>query len=189
MKDSTFWGEFSNVNPYDRKHNPSAWREWELTHGIKKYGAKNPFMEGSLSSRRWSIAYFNYHNSKEPKETPTMATKDQLYKHGEQYVKRLATDSKGQAVVEDASTGAIFAVDPSKLEMVVPYTVAVRFNTGSTIYHYLAAEGVVAKGDILLTKAEGPINLATVIEVDTKSLGATAELKSAFIRKLKTEEL
>lgn len=50
-------------------------------------------------------------------------------------------------------------------------------------------EGAVDKGDILITKAEGPLNIATVVDVNTKSLAATTELKSTFGCKLKTEAL
>lgn len=172
-------------NPHNRYREKASWSGWEINHGVKKENAENPFSQwdSPILYKKWDYARKHYLNHGTTKEESTM--KDQLYKYGEQYVKRLATDSKGQAVVEDASTGTIFAVDPTKLELVVPYTVAVQFSSGETTYHYLAVEGTVEKGDILL-QAGNVLKIARVTDVNTKSLQATVELKNSFHRKLNT---
>lgn len=181
--------EFPNF--YNRYREKANWSMWEIRYGVKRTNAQNPFSQWDQPQlyAKWVDARKLYLQNPNAPETKTMSNKDQLYKYGEQYVKRLATDSKGQAVVEDASTSTIFAVDPSKLELVVPYTVGVKFYGGNDqVCHYLAVQGSVEKGDILVQSGV-LLKLATVVEIDTKSLTATTELKNNFPRKLKSEAL
>lgn len=178
-------------NPYDQNYQYLQWKNWELCEGFKNPNAINPFDRSyrAIIHRRWQEAYDRYHNAK-PKKESDMTNANQLYKikDKEQYVKRLASNSKGEEVVEDASTGAIFAVAKADLELVVPYSVGVRFTTGAQVYHYLATVGSVEKGDVLIKTENGVLSFASVVEIDTKSFAANAELKGTF-RKLKSEAL
>lgn len=85
------------------------------------------------------------------------------------YVRRVGTDGS-LAVVKDANTGSLRAVDPKLLEEVLPYSVGIRFLGNSTVYNYLADEGQFAVGDLLLVDSGGH---ATVVSLNTKSRRAT----------------
>ena len=88
----------------------------------------------------------------------------------------LATNSKGQWVLEMKDTSKPEVFDPSNVEEVLPYTVGVKFltNTNNTTYHYTSKEGEVNKGDIVFVDRTS--GFARVTGVDTKSKSATKPL-------------
>lgn len=89
------------------------------------------------------------------------------------YVRRVGTDGS-LAVVKDANTGGLRAVDPKLLEEVLPFSVGIRFGGNSTTYHYHADKGQFSVGDLLLADSNGHANVyAHVVSVDTKSRRAT----------------
>lgn len=108
------------------------------------------------------------------------APNTQLYvvKNSNQYVTRIGTNSENLAVVEEKSTGKIFAVDPKDLEKVLPYTVSVKFSATSSIYDYLAKKDQVKEGDLLFGK-DAP-QFAVVLKIDSKSEKATVQLSETF---------
>lgn len=85
------------------------------------------------------------------------------------YVRRVGTDGS-LAVVKDANTGSLRAVDPRLLEEVLPYSVGIKFLGNSTTYHYLANEGQFDVGNLLLADSG---THAQVVAVNTKSRRAT----------------
>lgn len=107
----------------------------------------------------------------------------------EEYGTQLAVNSEGKIVLEmkksgQYANGDLATFDKSELKEVLPYTVAVRFKDGSQDYHYLATEGSVEKGDILLI--DGSNSFATVKAINTESKLANKQLKG---RKLQTTEI
>lgn len=102
----------------------------------------------------------------------------------------LAVDSQGKYVLEMKSSGGIETFNATDVEIVMPFTFAVKFGTGNQEYQYLGKEGSVEEGDLLLafdTKhAKGGISIAQVTKVNTKSDRATKYFKGA---KIKTEPL
>jgi hypothetical protein len=93
----------------------------------------------------------------------------------------LATDSEGKSVIE-LKTGGIASFDEEALEKVMPYSVGVKFlndfsknsTNESKQYNYLVKKGSIKLGDLLYLDSTS--GLAKVVELDTKSEQATAEL-------------
>jgi hypothetical protein len=93
----------------------------------------------------------------------------------------LAVNSKSEYVLEMKGTNELEAFTMKKgkeeLEVVMPYSFAVKFSTGPQTYQYRGREGSVAVGDLLMSlnsqHAKGGISIAQVTEIDTKSDKAT----------------
>ena len=92
------------------------------------------------------------------------------------YGTKLATNSKGQWVMEVKGTGTIVAVDATSVEEVMPHTIGVSFGKGK-VYHYLAPKGVYEVGDIYVLDAAMGRDIVNVASVDTKSTNASVEFK------------
>jgi hypothetical protein len=124
------------------------------------------------------------HDNNHPLEgvtIPMAHNPNQLYiTKDKEYVVRIGTNSNNEAVVEEKSTGRIFAIKEDLLEKVLPYTVGVRFSTGSQVYHYLSEADQVQQDDLLICTSDGKLSLATVIGVNTKSELANVKLADAF---------
>lgn len=97
----------------------------------------------------------------------------------------LAVNSKGEYVLEMKGTGDLEAFDPKLVEVVMPFTFAVKFSTGNTEYQYLGKEGTVAVGDLLLSfdskHKNGGISIAQVTAVNTKSEKANKEFEGVKV--------
>lgn len=90
----------------------------------------------------------------------------------------LATNSRGQYVLEMKGTTEVLAFDKELIEEVHPYTVRVRFAGSPQSQEFVSFEGYVEKGDAIVVESEGSAGtLAVVVEVDTKSPKATIELR------------
>jgi hypothetical protein len=89
----------------------------------------------------------------------------------------LAVNSQNEYVLEMKVTGALEAFTMKKgseqLEVVMPYSFAVKYSTGPQTYQYRGREGSVTVGDLLLSlnssHAKGGISIAQVVEINTKS--------------------
>lgn len=95
---------------------------------------------------------------------------------------RVGTNSAGLIVLEMKPSGVMELFTPKQVEEVKPYTVAIRFEGSSTIYHYLSRKGDVETGDFIIVNG-GSGNIARVLDVDTKSDAAKVRLSG---RKLVT---
>lgn len=102
----------------------------------------------------------------------------------------LAVDSQGKYVLEMKNGGGIETFSKKDVEIVMPFTFAVKFSTGNQEYQYLGKEGSIEEGDLLLAfdnkHAKGGISIAQVTKVNTKSDRATKYFKGV---KVKTEPL
>jgi len=93
----------------------------------------------------------------------------------------LATNSKGNYVLEVKGTGECLEVHPDKVEEVRPWTFSVKFGPNSREYHFVGDKGSVKKGDVLLrtnSKVMGasyndPFLVVVVTATNTKSASAT----------------
>ena len=98
---------------------------------------------------------------------------------------KLTTNSAGKVVLEmKGMNGAVELFDADQLELVMPYTVDVRFigeGSNGKRYAFFGTAGSVAVGDLLILDSYN--SMVEVIEIDTKSRLATATLKG---RKLAT---
>ena len=92
------------------------------------------------------------------------------------YGTKLATNSKGQWVMEIKGNGLIVAVDSTSVEEVMPHTIGISFGKG-VIYHYLASKGVYEVGDVFVFDAAMGRSIVNVVSVDTKSTNASVEFK------------
>jgi hypothetical protein len=89
----------------------------------------------------------------------------------------LAVNSQNEYVLEMKVTGALeaFAMKKGKeqLEVVMPYSFAVKYSTGPQTYQYRGREGSVKVGDLLLSlnsqHAKGGITIGQVVEINTKN--------------------
>lgn len=91
------------------------------------------------------------------------------------YGHKLAVNSQGQWVMEVKGTGAVIAVDKGAVEEVLPHTIGVQFESNKQTHSYLADAGEYKVGEFYILDA--PMGRATVqvVEVDTKSIGATKQ--------------
>lgn len=88
----------------------------------------------------------------------------------------LATNSSGQWVMEEKGTGKIHTVDKADVQEVLPYTIAIRFlNDGGMgkNYHYFADKDKFQKDQVFVLDN----SIVVVVDVDTKSKGATKDFK------------
>lgn len=83
----------------------------------------------------------------------------------------LATNSKGEIVLEIKGTGAVEAFKPEDVEEVRPHTVGIRVS-GQPIRHYEIPVGVVERGDVLILRSGSELRLAIVTATDTKKTDA-----------------
>jgi len=119
----------------------------------------------------------------EIKENKTMTLYEVHTDKEDIFAHKLATNSKGEWVMETKGTGEVFSVDPKLVEEVRPYTIGVQFSSGTKIYHYLSEAGAVDEGEFYLIDqtisgdfAATNFSLVKVVKVDTKS-NATVEFK------------
>lgn len=93
------------------------------------------------------------------------------------YGHKLAVNSAGKWVMEIKGTGKVITCDKDDVEEVMPYTVSVQFETGKTVYHYLAEKGSVELNAFYIFDSPMGRAIAQVIKLDTKSPAATKEFK------------
>ena len=101
------------------------------------------------------------------------------------YGHKLATNSQGQWVMEVKGTGDVIAVDKATVQEVLPYTIAVQFESGKQTYSYLAEAGKYQIGEFYIVDAATGRCIVQVTGVDTKSAAATKQFTP--IAKLLTE--
>lgn len=101
------------------------------------------------------------------------------------YGHKLAVNSQGHWVMEIKGTGEVISVDKCYVEEVMPHTIGVQFETGKTVYHYLAEAGKHNVGDFYVVDALHGRAIVNVVGVDTKSGSATKQFNP--IAKLVTE--
>ncbi len=101
------------------------------------------------------------------------------------YGHKLATNSQGQWVMEIKGSGSVVAVDKASVQEVLPYTIGVQFESGKMVYSYLADAGKFKVGEFYIFDAASGRCVVQVVEVDTKSTGATKQFTP--IAKLLTE--
>ena len=129
------------------------------------------------------VASFSYQTTKE-QDMPTKLYEisrgtETLYGH------KLATNSQGQWVMEIKGSGDVIAVDKDTVQEVLPYTIAVQFETGKMTYSYLAEAGKYKIGEFFILDAPSGRAIVQVTGVDTKSNAATKQFTP--LAKLLTE--
>jgi hypothetical protein len=144
-----------------------------------------------LISRRES-EFVPYTDNQNNTEQGNQSMKGKLFqtKDDNRFGVGLAINSKGEYVLEMKGSGDLEAFDKDSVEIVMPFTFAVRFSTSNTEYQYLGKEGSVEPGDLLLAfesnHKKGGISIAQVTRVNTKSERATKHFSGV---KVKTEPL
>lgn len=130
----------------------------------------------------WAAEATFYQKKKSVPNKEKKEVKEELYEindglFGTRYGIKLAENSQGKWVMEIKGTGAVEAVDPTKVSKVVPYTIAIRFAPKGQTYHYLAKAGDYQIGDFYIVEGYqgGNFQLATVVDINTKSEMATKE--------------
>jgi hypothetical protein len=127
--------------------------------------------------------YGQYQPTKEKKMT------DKLYEisRGTEtlYGHKLATNSQGQWVMEIKGTGDVIAVDKATVQEVLPYTIAVQFESGKQTYSYLAEAGKYQIGEFYIVDTPHGRSIVQVTGVDTKNASGTKQFTP--IAKLLTE--
>lgn len=133
-----------------------------------------------------SSTYQNSNSTASTKEQD-MTTKLYEISHGTEtlYGHKLATNSQGQWVMEIKGSGDVIAVDKANVQEVLPYTIGVQFETGKMIYSYLADAGKFKEGEFYILDTPNGRAIVQVVEVDTKSAGATKQFTP--LAKLLTE--
>lgn len=93
------------------------------------------------------------------------------------YATYLATNGKGEWVMEEKGSGDIFTTAKEDAAEVMPYTFGMKFSGGGIIYHFLSKEGQVKVGDMLMRLDAGEYtgSVGLVTAVNTKSKTATKE--------------
>jgi len=125
-------------------------------------------------------------NKIENKKENTMALLNTLFevKETKKMGLYVATNRKGEFVLEMKDTGDYVAFAEDSLEEVIPYSYGVKFVGGNnTQYNYFGTEGSVELGDYLMGE-DGIIVVVTAL--DTKSRKANKAFKG---RKLVTTEI
>jgi hypothetical protein len=91
----------------------------------------------------------------------------------------LAVNSQGKLVLEMKGTNEVLAFDKDEVEVVTPFTFAVKFPSNNTEYHYLGKDGEVAVGDMLMLDSSpvGKFEIARVTAVNTRSEVANVHFK------------
>jgi len=108
------------------------------------------------------------------KEEDKMNTLYQIKQDGKEvFGHYLATNSSGQWVMEVRGTGDVVTADKNSVDEVLPYTIGVKFPTGSTVYNYFAEKDKFEKGFYLLRNPD--LALVEVVALDTKSKLATKD--------------
>lgn len=93
------------------------------------------------------------------------------------YGHKLAVDSTGKWVMEIKGTGEVGSYDKSLIEEVMPFTVAIQFQVGKQVYHYLANKNQVELNAFYIFDSAVGRSIAQVVDLDTKSNAATVEFK------------
>jgi hypothetical protein len=138
-----------------------------------------------------AMRYFSasrYNRPTQQKEN-TMAT-NKLYQINiseatAKYGHKLAVDSTGKWVMELKGTGEVRSYDKSLIEEVMPYTVAVQFESNKQVYQYLANKDQVELNAFYIFDSPMGRAIVQVTKLDTKSSAATVEFKP--LAKLTTE--
>lgn len=151
----------------------AIWREEYYNHCDDTFTIKVPALS----------LYGQYQPTKEQKMTNKLYEisrgTETLYGH------KLATNSQGQWVMEIKGTGDVIAVDKATVQEVLPYTIAVQFETGKQTYSYLAEAGKYQIGDFYIVDTPHGRSIVQVTGTDTKSAAATKQFTA--IAKLLTE--
>lgn len=95
----------------------------------------------------------------------------------------LAVNSQGKLVLEMKGSGDVLAFDKADVEVVMPYTFAVKFPNTGTEYHYLGTEGEVEVNDLVMLDSSpiGKFDIARVTAVNTRSESANVVFKGSKI--------
>lgn len=96
---------------------------------------------------------------------------------GKEFGTYLARNSSGQIVLEMKASGVVKAFNEDEIEVVMPFTYAIRFEKGGKFYHYLGKKGMVETGDILVgwSQFHDKLQMVEVMDVDTRSEAAKKE--------------
>jgi hypothetical protein len=169
-----------------------AWREnrhrdtcpWQqhgtpLRRAAWLYGYDNPQTIGAIVSGTITAAKICVQSE------PTMSK--QLYETADgKFVTILATNSENKPVVEERGTNAVFVIDDkATLKKVVPYTVAIAFGPHNGDQHFIAKEGQVAVGDVIISNN----GFGQVTAVGTENTNTQRSLSDAGFRRVATETL
>ena len=99
--------------------------------------------------------------------------------------KGLATNSKGELVLEVKGSNKVIVIDKEKARAVLPYTIAIKFLCEpAKKYHYIyEGKQPLKVGDLIFIKNSSTMTygLATVTQVDTKCKHAKPTLNGWFI--------
>ena len=87
----------------------------------------------------------------------------------------IATNNQGKYVMELKGSGDVMLVDPLDLQEVTPYTIAVKFFGGTSVYQYTAKPNTFKKGDVYVLTNQNGTALVMIDAVDTKSKATTKE--------------
>ncbi len=121
-------------------------------------------------------------NTKSEKENTEM--KNKLYQTKESTPRfgiLLAVNSQGKLVLEMKGSGDVIAFEKAEVEVVTPYTFAVRFPSNNIEYHYLGTDGEVEVGDMVMLDSSpvGKFEVARVTAVNTRSDTANVVFKGS----------
>jgi hypothetical protein len=111
----------------------------------------------------------------------------QLYETADgKFVTILATNSENKPVVEERGTNAVFVIDDkATLKKVVPYTVSIGFGPHNGEQAFIAKEGQVAVGDVIVSNN----GFGQVIAVGTENTQTQRNLSECGFRKVATQPL
>lgn len=88
----------------------------------------------------------------------------------------LAVNSAGEYVLEMKGDGAIQTFAKDAIEVVMPYTFAIKWNGGND-QHYVGKAGVLEVGDLVLEITSKNLRVGVVSKVNTKREGTKAQFK------------
>jgi hypothetical protein len=135
------------------------------------------------------FAAYRYNRPTQQKEKPMATNKlyqinvpEEAIKYGHKlttikYGHKLAVDSTGKWVMEIKGTGEVQSYDKSLIEDVMPYTVAVQFDSNKQVYQYLANKDQVELNAFYIFDSAMGREIVQVTKLDTKSSSATVEFK------------
>lgn len=134
----------------------------------------NTYSAGSAKIKILDQFYHEYTSQKDKKEM-TQALYEITKEDGSKvFATKMAEKSKTLWVMEIKGTGEFVAVETSRVQEVVPFTIKVKPVGNGNVCHYEAEENKFAVGDILVLKNG---DIVVVVELDTKEK-LVSELKA-----------
>lgn len=158
-------GYISYNNHYDAE---VTFPDWRGSRRVNSYSAC------SIKVKILDQPYHEYTSQKDKKEM-TQALYEITKEDGSKvFATKMAEKSKTLWVMEIKGTGEFVAVETSRVQEVVPFTIKVKPVGNGNVCHYEAEENKFSVGDILVLK-DGDI--VVVVELDTKQK-MVSELKA-----------